>query len=77
MFWPQITAMAARVPALGLPKPTPGEPDRSAWVTQLLALQDATRNYGHPKAASLIGQAVVDLVSTDSEKPPSLRGGKP
>jgi hypothetical protein len=67
-FWPQVKAFAARVPALGLNKPhTAGDPDRSAWVAQLIALQDATRQCGHPNAASLIGQAIVDLVS--SEKP--------
>ena len=81
MFWPQIAPMlrgvAAKVKPAGGTSAEPAGPDRSAWVTQLLSLQEATRAYGNPKAAALIGQAVVDLVSSESDKPPSLRGGKP
>lgn len=71
LFWPQISPMIktllGRVPAGGKTA-VPAGPGRSVAVTELLVLQDTARALGKPKAAELIGAAIVDIVSDGGTK---------
>lgn len=64
IFWPQISPMLKqfKMPAGGKPA-EPAGTDRTAAVGELLKLQDVSRALGKPKAADLIGSAIVEIVT--------------
>ena len=71
IFWPQVQpfvkSFLGKKPAGGKPA-VPAGPGRPAAVTELLALQDVARSLGKPKAADLIGSAIVEIVTDAGAK---------
>lgn len=76
VFWPQIVDAVKRfrgnVPGGGVAA-DPAGPSASDVVVRLLDLQAAIEAAGNAKAAGLVGQAVVEMVSG---KPPAAGAKK-
>ena len=68
VFWPQLRMVWERARLAGGKAAAAGGPDRDRTIQTLLTTQDAARDLGSSKAADLIGQAIVQLVTGGPSK---------